>query len=175
MCRSASEAYCADFCQYMIQISHCSIHHRFSRCDNQMSRSLMKGSFPFIRPIFPLPGCLFRLEASLDVTPRFPLHRYQWRRERLGTAPDTRLGAYCSTQHKRHRVALQKSGRPQARCCVSSPFPPAPRRTAHARFRSTRLSSVFISFGGVHLPVQHEYLHGMTDKRSVFFVVGRPC
>jgi hypothetical protein len=41
------------------------------------SRSLIKGSFAFILPVFPLPGCLFRLEASLDVTPRFLPHRYQ--------------------------------------------------------------------------------------------------
>jgi len=96
-------------CDFAAHRDHCSIHHRFSHCDNQMSRSLMKGSFTFIRPIFPLPGCLFRLEASLDVTSRFPLHRYQWRRERLGTTLDTRLGAYCSTQHKRLRVAPIKS------------------------------------------------------------------
>ncbi len=38
------------------------------------SRSLIKGSLAFILPIFPWPGCLFRLEASLDVTPRFPPH-----------------------------------------------------------------------------------------------------
>jgi len=41
------------------------------------SRSLIKGSFTFILPVFSLPGCLIRLEASLDVTPRFPPHRCQ--------------------------------------------------------------------------------------------------
>jgi len=55
-----------------------SLHHRNSRFDDQTSRSLIKGSFAFIRPIFSWPGCLIRLEASLDVTPRFPPHRYQW-------------------------------------------------------------------------------------------------
>src|SRR6266700_5418755 len=57
------------------------------------SRSLIEGSFAFILPIFPLPGCLVRLEASLDVTPRFPPHRWKFRREGLETALDTRLGA----------------------------------------------------------------------------------
>jgi hypothetical protein len=40
-------------------------------------RSLFKGSLAFILPIFSLPGCLVRLEASIDVHPRFPPHRYQ--------------------------------------------------------------------------------------------------
>ena len=64
-------------CDSSAHRDHRSVHHRFSRSDDQMSRSLIKGSFAFILPVFSLPGCLIRLEASLDVTPRFPPHRYQ--------------------------------------------------------------------------------------------------
>jgi hypothetical protein len=42
-----------------------------------MSRSLIEGSFTFVLSIFPSPGCFIRLEASLDITPRFPPHCYQ--------------------------------------------------------------------------------------------------
>src|SRR5258708_12589892 len=52
---------------------------------------------------------------------------------------------------------MRKSGRPQARYCVSSPFPPAPRRTPLASFlarRSPVLASVSgessTSFGALH-------------------------
>src|SRR5258708_37056764 len=79
-------------CDLSARRDRCPIHHRISRSDDQMSRSLIEGSFAFILPIFPLPGCLVRLEASLDVTPRFPPHRCQLRREGLETALHTRLG-----------------------------------------------------------------------------------
>ena len=68
-------------CNSSAHRSHCPVHHRISRSDDPTSRSLIKGSFAFILPVFSWPGCLLRLEASLDVIPRFPPHRYQWRRE----------------------------------------------------------------------------------------------
>ena len=64
-------------CDLSARRDRCPIHHRMSRFDDQTSRSLIKGSFAFIRPIFSLPGRLFRLEASLDVIPCFPPHRYR--------------------------------------------------------------------------------------------------
>ena len=41
------------------------------------SRSLIKGSFAFARPNFPLPGLGLRLTLSLDVNASFTPHRYQ--------------------------------------------------------------------------------------------------
>jgi len=64
-------------CDSSAHRSPCPVHHRMSRCGDPTSRSLIKGSFAFILPVFPWPGRFFRLEASLDVTPRFPPHRYQ--------------------------------------------------------------------------------------------------
>src|SRR5713226_8647401 len=94
-------------CDFAAHRDHYPVHHRRSRSDDQMSRSLIKGSFTFILPIFSLPGRLFRLEAPLDVTPRFPPHRYQCRREGLETALDTRLEAPLlhSTQATSDRTA----------------------------------------------------------------------
>src|SRR5207248_5420086 len=99
-----------------------------------MSRSLIKGSFAFIRPIFSLPGCLIRLEASLDVTPRFPRRCLSQVQTSLKSSklPWTLPLAFhptvtsdaerdwrqpwilgwerlCSTQHKRPQVAPTKS------------------------------------------------------------------
>jgi len=67
-------SFSCDFCAHR---SRYPVHHRVSRSGDQTSRSLIKGSFAFILPVFPWPGRLIRLEASLDITPRFPPHCYQ--------------------------------------------------------------------------------------------------
>ncbi|MCW5318643.1 hypothetical protein GTQ43_34670 [Nostoc sp. KVJ3] len=66
-------------------------YHRVSLFDDLFLRCLNKDSFTFTHPIFPLPGYIFRLNASLGKTFRFTHHRYQWCMGRLGTVLDTGL------------------------------------------------------------------------------------
>lgn len=53
------------------------LYRCISRFNDLRLRRLIKDSLSFTCPIFPLPGYIVRLNASLGVTLRFTPHRYQ--------------------------------------------------------------------------------------------------